>query len=127
MPSRTPSSALYKVAFLWNLFWGVPLLLAPSLASSALGLPQPAPGLGELHARAGGLAIVLFGWVYLTIGGNPRAFRPFLQIAIVAKAAFFLLVAFVCFFHRELLAMLATAVGDLAFAALFYRDWRAVR
>ena len=73
------------------------------------------------------VAIVLFGWVYLTIGGNPRAFRPFLQIAIVAKAAFFLVVAFVCFFHRELLAMLAIAVGDLAFGALFYRDWRAVR
>ncbi len=127
MPGRARSSTLYWVAFLWNLFWGAPLLLAPGLASSMLGLSQPGPGLGELHARAGGLAIVLFGWIYLTIGGNPKAFRPFLLIAVVAKTAFFLLVAFVCFFHRELLAMLATAVGDLAFAALFYRDWRAVR
>ena len=127
MVNREPSSAFYWTAFLWNLFWGAPLLLVPDMAMANLGLPKPVPGAGELLARAGGLAIVLFGWIYLTIGKNPLAFRPLLLISAVAKLTFFLLVAVMCIRYRELLLMLLTATGDLVFGALFYRDWRRLR
>ena len=127
MASRTPTAGLYTAAFVWNLFWGVPLLLVPDMATTSLGLGAPSPGVGELHARAGGLAVLLFGWVYLTVGRDPAAFRPFLLISIVAKLAFFIVVAVVYVRHRELLAMLVIAVGDLLFGALFLRDWRALR
>lgn len=124
MQSEPPSRALFRVACAWNFFWGVPLLLVPGIAMTNIGLPEPSQGVGELHARAVGLAIILFGWIYLTIGRNVVAFRSFLQIAIVAKLIFFVLVAFVCIRHRELLPMLMIALGDLLFGVLFFRAWR---
>lgn len=127
MSSLMTSLVGYRAACVWNLFWGVPLLLVPGVAMTSLGLPAPSEGIGALHARAVGLAVILFGWIYLTIGSNLSTFRPFLKIAIVAKIAFFLLVAFVYVRHRELLTMLLIAFGDLAFGALFYRDWRTGR
>ena len=127
MAYRGSSSRIYAAAFVWNLFWGAPLLLVPDFAMTNLGLPKTVPGAGELLTRAGGLAIVLFGWIYLTIGRNPTVFRPFLLISVTAKLTFFLLVAVMYIQYRELLAMLMTAVGDLVFGALFYRDWRRIR
>ena len=127
MISRVDSNRIYAAAFMWNLFWGAPLLLVPDLAMTNLGLPKPVPGAGELLARAGGLAIVLFGWIYLTIGRNPTVFRPFILISATAKFTFFLLIAVMYIQYRELLAMLLTAVGDLMFGALFFRDWRRLR
>ena len=127
MANQESSSRIFAAAFVWNLFWGAPLLLVPDLAMTNLGLPKPVPGAGELLARAGGLAIVLFGWIYLTIGKNPALFRPFLLISVIAKVTFFLLVAVMYIQYRELLAMLLTAVGDLVFGALFYRHWRGLR
>lgn len=118
---------LYSLASAWNIFWGAPLLVAPDFANAMLGLVPPAGGLAELHARGAGLAIVLFGLVYFTIGTAPRTFRPFLGIAIVAKIAFFTLVLAIFLRHRELLPMLIVAIGDLAFGVFFWRDWMRLR
>lgn len=126
MANQVSLGRIYAAAFVWNLFWGAPLLLVPNLAMTNLGLPKPVPGAGGLFTRAGGLAIVLYGWIYLTIGRNPLVYRPFLLISVTAKLAF-LLVTVMYIQYRELLAMLITAVGDLVFGALFYRDWRSLR
>lgn len=115
---------LYRLAFAWNLFWGLPLLLAPDFALSTLDLPAPQPGVSELYARGVGLAVALFGLVYLTIGHDPRAFRPFLVIAILAKVGFFVLVLLVYIRSPEIYRLLLVSVGDLIFGLLFFADWR---
>ncbi len=127
MAGPKASSLLYKSAFAWNLFWGLPLLLVPELAMPGIGLAAPQGGTGELHARAVGGAVLLFGWFYLTIGRDIAAYRPFLGIAILAKTLFFLIVVFVWLRHTELGTMLVISLGDLAFGLLFLRDWRALR
>ena len=114
---------LYRLALAWNLFWGVPALVAPAAALSLFGLPGPVTGIGELQARGLGLCIVLMGFVYRE-AGRARGPRPnLLLLSAAAKIAAFALCLALLVGHRELWTIFLVFCGDLAFGILFLRDY----
>lgn len=121
MPAVPP---LYRLALAWNLFWGLPLLLAPGLALGLFDLPGPTNGAGELLARGLGLSVTLFGFMYYEAGRPTTGRRGLLRLCVAAKIAAFTLCLVLLLGHRELWKIFVPFCGDLAFGLLFLRDYR---
>jgi hypothetical protein len=106
---------LFTIAALFNWSVGASLFLAyPSLAP-LMGLPtQPTVWIHIVAA-----IVIVFGYAYWRIANDPRRFREYVTLGIVAKLAF-VIVIYAHFLRGTANVVLAVLVtGDLIFAVLF--------
>ena len=107
--------ALFGVAAIFNVVVGVAMLIAYDALAPWLGLP-PQPTVW-VHLVA--LVVLVFGYAYSRVAMDPRRFREYIVLGMVAKLAF-VAVIYGHFLAGGATAMLATLVtADLVFAGLF--------
>ena len=99
--------AVYDIAF------GLGILLAPGPLAGVLGLPMPQD---QLYLRF--LSVFLFGLAlyYLLPAVNPETFRPVIWVAVVVRTMGFLFMAAAWSFFSRPGIFLLLGVADLAFA-----------
>ena len=109
------AKTLFAVAAIFNAVVGVAMLVAYDALAPWLGLP-PQPTVW-VHLIA--LVVLVFGYAYWRVAMDPRRFREYVVLGIVAKLAF-VVVIYGHFLAGGATAMLATLVtADLVFAGLF--------
>ena len=109
------AKTLFGVAAVFNAVVGVAMLVAYEALAPWLGLP-PQPTVW-VHLIA--LVVLVFGYAYWRVAMDPRRFREYVVLGIVAKLAF-VVVIYGHFLAGGATAMLATLVtADLVFAGLF--------
>jgi hypothetical protein len=107
--------ALFTVAAIFNAVVGVAMLLAYDALVPWLDLP-PQPTVW-VHLVA--LVVLVFSYAYWRVAMEPRRFREYIVLGIVAKLAF-VAVIYGHFLAGDATAMLAALVtADLGFAGLF--------
>lgn len=107
--------ALFTVAAIFNVVVGVAMLLAYDALAPWLGLP-PQPTVW-VHLVA--LIVLVFGYAYWRVARDPRRFREYVVLGMVAKLGF-VAVIYGHFLAGDATAMLAALVtADLVFAGLF--------
>ena len=107
--------ALFTVAAIFNGVVGAAMLLAYDALAPWLGLP-PQPTVW-VHLIA--LVVLVFGYAYWRVAMDPRRFREYVVLGIVAKLAFVVAI-YGHFLAGDVSAMLAALVtADLVFAGLF--------
>lgn len=107
--------ALFGVAAIFNVVVGVAMLLAYDALAPWLGLP-PQPTVW-VHLVA--LIVLVFGYAYWRVARDPRRFREYIVLGMVAKLGF-VTVIYGHFLAGDATAMLAALVtADLVFAGLF--------
>jgi hypothetical protein len=107
--------ALFGVAAIFNAVVGVAMLLAFGALAPWLGLP-PQPTVW-VHLVA--LIVLVFGYAYWRVAQDPRRFRDYIVLGMVAKLCFVAVIYghFLAGGATATLAVLVTA--DLVFAGLF--------
>jgi hypothetical protein len=106
---------LFGVAAIFNVVVGVAMLLAYDALAPWLGLPlQPTVW---VHLVA--LIVLVFGYAYWRVARDPRRFREYIVLGMVAKLCFVTVIYghFLAGGATATLALLVTA--DLVFAGLF--------
>lgn len=107
--------ALFGVAAIFNVVVGVAMLLAYGALAPWLGLP-PQPTVW-VHLVA--LIVLVFGYAYWRVARDPRRFREYIVLGMVAKLGF-VAVIYGHFLVGDATTMLAALVtADLVFAGLF--------
>lgn len=106
----------FVVAAVFNFAAGLPLLLAPDVMLSTLGVAVPDD---LLFHRLTGLLVVCFGVAYYLISQDLARYQPLVWLGIAGKAGVFVL--FGQAFAAGLVPMppFALAIGDLLFAVGF--------
>ena len=106
---------LFTVAAIFNAVIGLAMLLAYDSLVPWLGLP-PHPTVW-IHIIA--LIVLVFGYAYWRIAGDPVKFREYVVLGIVGKLAFVVAI-YGHYLAGDATAALATLVtADLIFAGLF--------
>lgn len=115
MNGKARAKALFTVAALFNWIVGAAIVLRYRALMSLLGLPDP-PTVW-IHIVAG--IVIVFGYAYWRVAGDPRRFRDYVVLGIVGKLTFVIAIYahFLAGSATPALALLVTA--DLIFAALF--------
>ena len=107
--------ALFGVAAIFNAVVGVAMLLTYGALAPWLGLP-PQPTVW-VHLVA--LIVLVFGYAYWRVAQDPRRFRDYIVLGMVAKLCF-VAVIYGHFLAGGATAMLAALVtADLVFAGFF--------
>ncbi len=107
--------ALFAVAAIFNALIGLGMLLAYDAIAPWLGFP-PQPTVW-MHIVT--LIVLVFGYAYWRVAMDPRRFREYIVLGIVAKLAFVVAI-YGHFLAGDATAMLAALVtADLVFAGLF--------
>lgn len=106
----------FVAAAVFNFAAGLPLLLAPDVMLSTLGMAAPDD---LLFHRMTGLLVVCFGAVYYFVSQDLVRYRPLVWLGVVGKAG--VVVLFAQAFAAGLLPApaFAVALGDLAFVIGF--------
>jgi hypothetical protein len=106
----------FTVAAIFNFAAGLPLLIAPEVMASTLGIAIPAD---PLFHRMTGLLVLCFGAVYGFVARDLERYRPLVWLGVAGKGGV------VALFTQAWLAGIvpfpayAVALGDLAFMAGF--------
>lgn len=107
--------ALFTVAAIFNVVVGVAMLLTYDGLAPWLGLP-PQPTVW-VHLVA--LVVLVFGYAYWRVARDPRRYREYIFLGMVAKLGF-VAVIYGHFLAGDATATLAALVtADLVFAGLF--------
>ncbi|MFM9865877.1 MAG: hypothetical protein ACKVRO_19965 [Micropepsaceae bacterium] len=106
----------FWVALGFNLLAGLPLLLAPDLMMTSLGVPVPAD---LLFHRVTGLLVACFGVLYAFVAHDAVRFRPLVWLGIVGKGGVVALFTEAYVSGRIPFQAYAVSLGDLAFVAGF--------
>ncbi|MBK5396366.1 hypothetical protein JFU47_06480 [Pseudomonas sp. TH39(2020)] len=116
---NTYTNGLFKSAACFNVFAGLPFLVAMRPAADLMGLEvTPTSALFMQITMA---LVVMFGWAYWMISRDPVRYRPYIVLGVVLKI---LVVAVIC---GHWLAgsipwpLPVLASGDILFAWLFWR------
>jgi hypothetical protein len=106
---------LFTVAAIFNFLVGIPLLVAHSRVAPLLGIEGPPTVWMHIVAAI----VVLFGYAYWRIAGDPARFRPYVVLGILGKLAFVVIIYghWLAGTAPGPVALLVTA--DLVFALLF--------
>lgn len=106
----------FVAAAVFNFAAGLPLLLAPDVMLSTLGVAVPDD---LLFHRMTGLLVVCFGVVYYFVSQNLARYQPLVWLGVVGKTG--VVVLFAQAFAAGLLPApaFAVALGDLLFAIGF--------
>ena len=102
------------VGAVYDIGFGLGILVMPHRLAGVLGLPMPAD---ELYLRFISVFLVGLALIYLLPAVDPDRFRPVIWVAVAVRAmGFVFMAAAVAFYHRPAVFLLLAA-GDLAFAA----------
>jgi hypothetical protein len=107
---------LFRFAAIFNWIAGLPLLLAPTVMLSTLGVEPPAD---LTFHRLSGLLIAFFGAVYWIIARDAVRFRPLAKLGVAGKVLVFALFAQGWVAGQAPDAAAGLAVGDLLFGFAF--------
>jgi amino acid transporter len=115
--SHNKPNLMFASGALFNLCAGLPLLLAPALASQLMTIPVTAGN--YLFMQIAGMAIIGFGWIYWLIAREPQRYRPLILLGLLLKIGVVLLVYSYCFMGVIGWQLPALAFGDVIYAGLF--------
>ena len=106
----------FIVAAVFNFAVGLPLLIAPEVLLSMLGIPVPAD---PLFHRLSGLLIVCFGGVYWVLSQDTVRYRPLVWLGVAGKGGVVVLLTQAWLAGSVPFLAYALALGDLAFGVGF--------
>ena len=106
----------FWVALGFNLLAGLPLLLAPDVMMTTLGVEVPSD---LLFHRFTGLLVVCFGGLYALVAQDAARFRPLVWLGIIGKAGVVALFTEAYMGGRVPFSLYAISLGDVAFIAGF--------
>ena len=106
----------FNVAAMFNFAAGLPLLLAPELMASTLGIAMPADA---LFHRMTGLLVVCFGVVYGFVAQDLERYRPLVWLGVAGKGGVVALFTQAWLAGSVPFSAYAVSLGDLAFTAGF--------
>lgn len=106
----------FVAAAAFNFAAGLPLLIAPEIMLSTLGIAVPDD---LLFHRMTGLLVVCFGVIYYFVSQELARYKPLVWIGVLGKAGVVVLFAEAFTSGRLPFAAYAVSLGDLAFTAGF--------
>lgn len=116
---------LFISAACFNVFAGLPLLVALHPVAALLGL-QITPT-STLFIQLTTCLVIIFGWAYWMIARDPLQYRPYILLGIILKVLFVVVV------YGHWLAgsipwpLPVAASGDIVYALLFWRYYLCIR
>jgi hypothetical protein len=115
MNGKAGAKVLFTIAALFNWIVGAAILLRYRELMPLLGFPDN-PTVW-IHIVAG--IVIVFGYAYWRIAGDPRRFRDYVVLGIVGKLAFVIAIYAHFMAGSATLALALLVTADLVFAGLF--------
>jgi hypothetical protein len=117
------ANPLFRIAAIFNFVVGATLLLDYPFAARVLGIEGP-PSV-FFHIAAG--IVLVFGYAYWCIAGDPARFRPYVTLGACGKMVFVVTIYAHWLTGGASTAMALLVTADLVFAVLFVLYLRSSR
>ncbi len=114
--------ALFLSAAWFNFLAGLPLIVALDTMAPLMGFQINPTAVMFIQITAA--IVLIFGWAYWMIARDPKRFRPYIQLGIIGKTMF-VVVVWGHWFAGNLSWLLPALVAvDAIYAVLFWRYYR---